>query len=66
MFGKKDNQSNERVIYQAKPNLILGCKKAILALILLIFILCLYLKLDLSNSSCASLINDCNKLNANI
>lgn len=41
MFGKKDNQSNERVIYQAKPNLILGCKKAILALILLIFILCI-------------------------
>lgn len=39
MFGKKDNQSNERVIYQAKPNMILGCKKAILALILLIFIL---------------------------
>ena len=41
MFRKKDNQSNERVIYQAKPNLILGCKKAILALILLIFILCI-------------------------
>ena len=41
MFGKKDNQSNERVIYQAKPNLILGCKKAILAVILLIFVLCI-------------------------
>ena len=39
MFGKKDNQSNERVIYQTKPNMILGCKKAILALILLIFVL---------------------------
>ena len=39
MFGKNDNQSNERVIYQTKPNLILGCKKAILALILLIFVL---------------------------
>ena len=39
MFGKNDNQSNERVIYQAKPNIILGCKKAILALILLIFVL---------------------------
>ena len=39
MFGKKDSQSNERVIYQAKPNMILGCKKAILALILLIFVL---------------------------
>ena len=39
MFGKNDNQSNERVIYQTKPNLILGCKKAIFALILLIFVL---------------------------
>ena len=39
MFGKNDNQSNERIIYQTKPNLILGCKKAILALILLIFVL---------------------------
>lgn len=39
MFRKNDNQSNERVIFQAKPNLILGCKKAILGIILLIFVL---------------------------
>ena len=41
MFGKKDNQSNERVIYEAKPNLIFGCKKAILALVILIVVLSL-------------------------
>ena len=39
MFGKKDNQVNDRVIYQAKPNMILGCKKAIFGLILLLFVL---------------------------
>ena len=41
MFGKKDNQSNERVIYEAKPNLIFGCKKAILGVVLLIVVLSL-------------------------
>ncbi len=41
MFGKKDNQSNERIIYEAKPNLIFGCKKAILAFVLLIVVLSL-------------------------
>ena len=39
MFGKNDNQSNERIIYEAKPNLILSCKKAILGFILLIIAL---------------------------
>ena len=39
MFGKKDNQSNERVIYKTKPNLIFGCKKAIIGIVLLIFVL---------------------------
>ena len=39
MFSKNDNQANERIIYQAKPNLILGCKKAILGVILLAFVL---------------------------
>ena len=39
MFNKKGNTTNERVIYQARPNMILGCKKAIFALILLIVVL---------------------------
>ena len=39
MFGKNDNQSNERIIYEARPNLILGCKKAIIGFIILIIIL---------------------------
>jgi membrane protein YdbS with pleckstrin-like domain len=39
MFGKNDNQANERIIYQAKPNLILGCKKAIFGIILLFVLL---------------------------
>ena len=39
MFGKKDNQVNDRIIYQAKPNMILGCKKAILGFILLLIVL---------------------------
>ena len=39
MFGKKDNQVNDRIIYQAKPNMIFGCKKAIFGLILLLFVL---------------------------
>ncbi len=39
MFKKNDKQANERVIYQAKPNLIFGCKKAILGFILLAIVL---------------------------
>lgn len=39
MFGKNDSKSNERVIYQARSNMILGCKKAILGFILLIFVM---------------------------
>ena len=39
MFGKNDNQSNERILYEAKPSLILSCKKAILGFILLIIVL---------------------------
>lgn len=35
LFDKNDNGANERAIYKAKPNLILGCKKAIYAAILL-------------------------------
>lgn len=39
MFKKNDKKANERIIYQAKPNLIFGCKKAILGLILLAIVL---------------------------
>lgn len=39
MFKKKDSKANERVIYQTRPNLILGCKKAILGFILLAVVL---------------------------
>ena len=41
MFKKNDNKVNDRIIYQAKPNLILGCKKAIFGFILLIIVLSL-------------------------
>ena len=41
MFGKNDNRSNERIIYQTKPNLLFGCKKAILGFILLVIVLSL-------------------------
>ena len=39
MFKKNDSKANERIIYQAKPNLILGCKKAIFGFILLAIVL---------------------------
>ena len=35
LFDKNDNGANERTIYKTKPNMILGCKKAIYAVILL-------------------------------
>lgn len=39
MFGKDNNQSNERIIYQTKSNFIFGCKGAIFGLILLFILL---------------------------
>ena len=39
MFGKNDDKPKERVIYQARSNMILGCKKAILGFILLILVM---------------------------
>lgn len=35
LFDKNDERANERVLYKTKPNMILGCKKAIFAVILL-------------------------------
>ncbi|MBE6500802.1 MAG: PH domain-containing protein [Methanobrevibacter thaueri] len=39
LFNKNDSMVNDMVIYQTKPNMILGCKKAIYGVILLIIIL---------------------------
>ena len=39
LFNKDDNIANERTIYETRPNMLLGCKKVIYALILLIVIL---------------------------
>lgn len=39
LFDKNDNQANERILYQTKPNMLLGCKKAIYGVILLIAVL---------------------------
>ena len=39
LFDKNDAKVNDRIIYAAKPNMLLGCKKAIYGVILLIIIL---------------------------
>lgn len=39
LFNNNDGRSTDRILYQTKPNMILGCKKAILGVILLIVIL---------------------------
>ena len=39
LFDKNDSRANERVLYQTRPNMILGCKKAILGIVILIVIL---------------------------
>lgn len=35
LFSKKDEGTSERVLYETKPNMILGCKKAIYGIVLL-------------------------------
>lgn len=35
LFNKNDERANERILYQTKPNMLLGCRKAILGVILL-------------------------------
>lgn len=35
LFNKNDGRANERVLYKTKPNMILGCKKAIFGVVLL-------------------------------
>ena len=39
LFNKNDDRANERILYQAKPNMLLGCKKAILGVIVLAAVL---------------------------
>ncbi|WP_407377221.1 PH domain-containing protein [Methanobrevibacter sp.] len=38
LFDRNDERTNERVLYKTKPNMILGCKKAIFAVVLLIIV----------------------------
>lgn len=35
LFNKNDSKANERILYKTKPNMLLGCKKAIYGLVLL-------------------------------
>lgn len=41
LFNNKDGRTADRILYQTKPNMLLGCKKAIFGVILLIVILSL-------------------------
>ena len=38
LFNKNDERTNERVLYKTKPNMFLGCKKAIYGVVLLIIV----------------------------
>ena len=38
LFGNDDERANDRVLYKTKPNMFLGCKKAILGVVLLVII----------------------------
>lgn len=39
LFNRNDKKTNERILYKTKPNMILGCKKAIYGVVLLIIVL---------------------------
>lgn len=39
LFNKDDGRTSDRILYQTKPNMILGCKKAILGVLVLVLIL---------------------------
>lgn len=38
LFSKNDERANERVLYKTKPNMVLGCKKAIYGVVLLVIV----------------------------
>ena len=39
LFDSKNENVNERILYKTKPNMLLGCKKAIIGVIILIIVL---------------------------
>ena len=39
LFNRNDDKPNERILYKTKPNIFLGCKKAIYGAVLLIIVL---------------------------
>ncbi|MDO5860452.1 PH domain-containing protein [Methanobrevibacter sp.] len=39
LFDKNEDVRNERILYQTKPNMLLGCKKAIYGVVLLVIVL---------------------------
>ncbi|MBR3139481.1 MAG: PH domain-containing protein [Methanobrevibacter sp.] len=39
LFNRNDSRANERILYKTKPNMILGCKKAIYGFVLLAIVL---------------------------
>ena len=41
LFDKNDDITNERILYQTKPNMLFGCKKAIYGIVLLAIVLML-------------------------
>ena len=38
LFNKNDSKANERILYKTKPNMLLGCKKAIYGVVLLVIV----------------------------
>ena len=38
LFNKNDERTSERVLYKTKPNMFLGCKKAIYGVVLLVVV----------------------------
>ena len=39
LFNRNDDGASERILYQTKPNMLLGCRKAIYGLVLLVIVL---------------------------
>ena len=42
LFNRNDKITNEKTIYQTKPNMLLGCKKAIFGVILLVVVVLIF------------------------
>ena len=39
LFDKNDDVRNEKILYQTKPNLLFGCKKAIFGIVILAIVI---------------------------